>query len=74
MHVLSVINVGCPRNIDGTNGLRIEGLAIDDRTGQSVANAGDVNGDGKDDIIIGAFKATANGNATAGQSFVIFGQ
>jgi hypothetical protein len=36
-----------------------------------VSGAGDVNGDGFDDLIIGAFGAGPNGH---GQSYVIFGK
>ena len=40
--------------LDGTNGFRLDGIDADDRSGVSVAGAGDVNGDGIDDLIIGA--------------------
>ncbi|MCE3290239.1 MAG: hypothetical protein K0R83_2251, partial [Caulobacter sp.] len=39
----------------------------------SVASAGDVNGDGVDDVIIGAFAADPNG-ALSGASYVVFGR
>ena len=58
--------------MDGTIGLRINGISTGDRSGQSVSNAGDVNGDGFDDVIIGAFQADPNGNIS-GQSYVIYG-
>ncbi len=57
--------------LNGTNGFTIRGLDL--TTGYSVSNAGDVNNDGTSDIIIGAYDADANGNAAAGQSYVIFG-
>jgi hypothetical protein len=59
--------------LDGTNGFTINGIAAGDDLGYSVSRAGDVNGDGIDDIIVAADEATANGNANAGQSYVIFG-
>ncbi|NES25069.1 MAG: hypothetical protein F6K41_40715, partial [Symploca sp. SIO3E6] len=36
-------------------------------------SAGDINGDGIDDLIIGAPNADPNGNSDAGQSYVVFG-
>ena len=40
--------------LDGTNGFRLDGVATDDQSGYSVSSAGDINGDGYDDLIIGA--------------------
>ena len=59
--------------LDGTNGFIINGLLDNDSFGAAVSNAGDINGDGIDDIIIGAFAADPSGNASAGESYVIFG-
>jgi Ca2+-binding RTX toxin-like protein len=59
--------------LDGSNGVRIDGAAINDASGRSVASAGDVNGDGFDDLIIGANGVDANGS-NSGASYVIFGQ
>ena len=46
----TVINLS---SLDGNNGFRLDGEAAEDRSGSSVRNAGDVNGDGFDDVIIG---------------------
>ena len=51
----------------------INGIDPNDRSGRSVSNAGDVNGDGVDDIIIGAYGADPNGINAAGESYVVFG-
>src|SRR6185295_8436958 len=40
--------------LDGTNGYLIRGVDSGDRAGWTVAAAGDVNGDGMDDLAIGA--------------------
>jgi len=45
----------------------------DDKSGFSVAGAGDVNGDGYDDILIGALGNNENGH-NAGQTYLIFGK
>ena len=60
----------------GTSGVSILGSEELDRSGFSVSNAGDVNGDGFDDMLIGAYRADASGNATsrAGDSYVVFGK
>jgi hypothetical protein len=60
--------------LNGSNGFAINGIAVDDRSGSSVSSAGDVNGDGFDDLIIGAQGADPNGISYAGQSYVLFGQ
>lgn len=59
--------------LDGTNGFVITGIDERDKSGTSVSSAGDINGDGIDDLIVGANYADANGNALAGASYVIFG-
>jgi hypothetical protein len=41
-------------SLNGTNGFAVYGKLINDRLGESVSAAGDVNGDGIDDVIIGA--------------------
>src|SRR5690606_39698834 len=43
--------------LDGTNGFRLDGVAGYDVSGYSVSGAGDVNGDGFDDLILGTPKA-----------------
>jgi Ca2+-binding RTX toxin-like protein len=59
--------------LDGSNGFKIPGEAPLDRSGYSVASAGDVNGDGFDDLIIGAYSASPNGTVYSGASYVVFG-
>src|SRR5919202_1594779 len=59
--------------LNGSNGFAINGIAANDQSGYSVSSAGDVNGDGIDDLIIGARFADPNGINAAGQSYVVFG-
>src|SRR4028119_1878302 len=59
--------------LNGSNGFAINGIADGDQSGSSVSSAGDVNGDGFDDLIIGARYADPNGINSAGQSYVVFG-
>jgi trimeric autotransporter adhesin len=56
--------------LNGSNGFRINGVAASDRSGGSVSSAGDINGDGFADLIIGASGA----NGSTGASYVIFGK
>jgi hypothetical protein len=51
----------------------IQGAAAGDGSGISLSGAGDVNGDGIDDLIIGAVGADPNGRAGAGASYVVLG-
>ena len=59
--------------LNGNNGFIINAIDENDFLGESVSNAGDINGDGLDDLIIGAYRADPNGRETAGESYVIFG-
>jgi hypothetical protein len=60
-------------SLNGTNGFKLNGVSADDRTGMSVASAGDINGDGFDDVIVGADQADPGGRAEAGAAYVVFG-
>ena len=54
-------------------GFVINGASAGDRSGISVSGAGDVNGDGFDDLLIGAYQADPNSVNDSGASYVIFG-
>ena len=59
-----------------TDGFRIIGGDTDDWTGWTVSSAGDVNGDGVDDVLVSANRASGVGNLEhwAGEAYVIFGK
>lgn len=59
--------------LDGTNGYAMTGFGNDANSGFSVSGLGDVNGDGFADVVVGAFRASPNNLAFAGQSYVVFG-
>jgi FG-GAP repeat/PASTA domain len=56
----------------GPNGYRLDGGAAHDNAGFSVADAGDLNGDGVDDPIVGALNADPESRAQAGEADVAF--
>ncbi|SEQ52223.1 integrin alpha [Nitrosomonas ureae] len=58
-------------SLDGSNGFRLDGRTPD-RTGFSVSNAGDINGDGFDDVIVGSSGLYAYSSSNL--SYVVFGK
>lgn len=63
-------DIGTPGNADG---FRIDGARLADLAGQSVDGAGDVNGDGFDDVIVGADRVDYGAQNT-GSAYVVFGK
>jgi hypothetical protein len=61
-------------SLNGSTGFVLNGINAGDFSGISVSAAGDVNGDGVDDLIIGASAAEPNGTSDAGESYVVFGK
>ena len=75
--VFGATNVGSSGSLNlsalnGTNGFAVNGIDASDRTGQAVSGAGDFNGDGIDDIIVGASYADPV-SILAGEAYIVFG-
>ena len=56
-----------------TDGFRIIGARAGDMAGYAVTSGGDLNGDGRDDLVLGAPFATRRGRVACGATYVIFG-
>lgn len=58
-------------SLDGTTGVTLQGIG---KAGGAVSGAGDVNGDGIADILIGAWRAGEYPLAQSGKSYLVFGR
>lgn len=61
-------------NGDGSAGFMIRGHLMSIDSGIAVSGAGDVNGDGIDDVIVGARRAGVYERYAAGESYIIYGR
>jgi len=59
-------------DLDGSDGFVLNGIDVQDNSGDSLSRAGDINGDGVGDLIINPARADPNGIFT-GESYVVFG-
>ena len=62
--------------LDGNNGFIVNGIDTRDNAGTSISGAGDLNGDGIDDLVIGAPNAESSreNSFLEGEVYIIFGQ
>jgi hypothetical protein len=59
--------------IDPNKDVRLNGISLNSHSGQAVASAGDVDGDGYDDVLVGAPEANIGGLSAVGQAYLVFG-
>ena len=59
-------------DLDGSDGIVLRGANSYDYAGYDVSGAGDVNGDGYDDLIVGAYGADGGGSSS-GEAYVVYG-
>jgi Ca2+-binding RTX toxin-like protein len=67
-------NVNLDDVASGGGGFKIQGQQEPDRAGISVSSAGDVNGDGIDDLLVGATNVSNDGLPGVGATYVVFGR
>eukprot|EP00598_Pedospumella_elongata_P002856 CAMPEP_0184976296 /NCGR_PEP_ID=MMETSP1098-20130426/7289_1 /TAXON_ID=89044 /ORGANISM="Spumella elongata, Strain CCAP 955/1" /LENGTH=1020 /DNA_ID=CAMNT_0027499141 /DNA_START=90 /DNA_END=3152 /DNA_ORIENTATION=+ len=60
--------------VTGPAGIRFLGAAVAEEAGSSVSGAGDINGDGKADLLIGAPAADPSSRSNAGRVYAVFGR
>ncbi|NQU17180.1 MAG: FG-GAP repeat protein, partial [Candidatus Saganbacteria bacterium] len=58
---------------DGSQLYRKDGAAAGDLLGSGVSSAGDINQDGYDDFIVGAYRASPGGKSQAGSAYIYSG-
>jgi hypothetical protein len=70
---VAYVYLGGAAGLSATTHRAFEGAAMDDNFGYSVAGAGDINGDGYADVLVGAYTADPNSRTDAGAVYVALG-
>ncbi|MDQ4143475.1 MAG: FG-GAP-like repeat-containing protein [Actinomycetota bacterium] len=61
-------------NTLGAGGYRIDGATTGDAVGATVAGVGDVNGDGRPDVLVSSRYTDNNGRSDSGSAYVVYGK
>lgn len=61
-------------HLDGSNGFQLPGVGAGAQSGWAVAGGGDLNGDGADDLLIGARLLSSAFQLNSGTGYVFYGQ
>jgi hypothetical protein len=69
----AILNIADLLGGNGSIGFAINGMRVKDQIGQAIGSAGDINGDGTADIVIGAHAVNLDSNA-GGQSYIVLGR
>ena len=68
-------NFNVADRLNGNQGFMLSGIGTEDNLGSDVSNIGDLNGDGIDELIVSAAKASVAGEySQEGQAYVVFGR
>ena len=70
----TAVNLSALTTGTSSEGFVINGQCASDNSGLSVSSAGDVNGDGLADLIVGAYNSDPNNLSNAGRSYLVYGQ
>jgi FG-GAP repeat len=60
--------------LNGSTGFELFGSLIEPYAGTTISNAGDINGDGRDDVMIAVPTADPGGRNNAGKVYVVYGR
>lgn len=60
-------------SLDGNTGFTTPGVSSYYYLGTAVSFAGDVNGDSRDDVVLGAFQTSPDGQTNRGAAYILFG-
>lgn len=59
--------------LDGLNGFKIQGRTSGDESGYGINGAGDINGDGLNDLLLGTHWAPLSDQGNIGEVYFVFG-